>query len=319
MYDPTLPDHHPDCPQHIDHALRCRCDDLEAEHNQTGGQGYPPAPDKTPVTTPWNYPRALVYRPSTTAAKLGAVVVGSVRADLIEDSCHGCSHFVKDRKGGRSCYAWRGYSLMAYRAMAKAIAKRQAAAGNNETPPAYTISGAIAARRWNARYLRLTMIGDASIATDHELADVKAQADAAGLGVLGYSAHWATRGRDRPIMREMLLASTQTDGATRRAVARGWAVAQTVNAQRFADAMPAGHITTQGGQRLKLCDHQVAVLDVTHPPTCNACGLCSVPNMHASGYDGVAFAEHGPSSHGRAWTRMVKAARAAVDAMRGDA
>lgn len=331
MNNPTLPDHHPDCPRLFDTKVQCRCDDIEAEHNHTGGQGYPPAPDTTPVTTPvttpWNYTPALVFRPSTTASKLGAVVVGSVRADLLEDSCHGCTHFVKDRKGGRSCYAWRGYSLMAYRAMSKAIARRQHRAANahpvhyNNTPPPlyYTLRGAIAARQWNARFVRLTMIGDGSIANDHELADVKAQADAAGLGVLGYSAHWATRGRDRPIMREMFLASTQTDGATRRAVARGWAVAQTVSAERFDKAMFRGHIVTQGGQRLKLCDHQVAVLDVKHPPTCNECGLCTVPNMHASGFDGVAFAEHGPSSHGRAWTRIVKAARAAVDAMRGDA
>ena len=36
--------------------------------------------------------------------------------------------------------------------------------------------------------------------------------------------------------------------------------------------------------------------------------------MRASGYDGVAFAEHGPTSHGKAWTRLVAAARKAADA-----
>jgi hypothetical protein len=303
-------DHHPDCPQHIDHALQCKCDDLEHEHNHTGGQGYPPpAPAPAPDTR-------LVFRPTTTASKLGPVVVGSVRAELLEESCTGCAHFIKDRKGGRSCYAWRGYSLMAYRAMAKAINRRKAAAKTDKTPPAYTLRGAIAARQWDARYVRLTMIGDASVCTDHELADVRQHAAENNLGVLGYTAHWATRG-DRPIMRNMFLASTQTDGATRQAVSRGWVVAQTVDAQRFADAMPAGHITTASGQRLRLCDHQAAVLDVKHPPSCNECGLCSVPNMTASGYDGVALAAHGPSTHGKAWTRLVKAARAAVDAVRG--
>lgn len=264
--------------------------------------------------------RRLIYRPSTTASKLGAVIIGSVRADLLEDSCKGCRHFIRRRKGGRSCYAWRGYSLMAYRAMAKAIARRQHQAAqahpvhysDTPTPPAYTLRAAIASRRWDARYIRLTMIGDASICTDNELADVKAQAEAAALGVLGYTAQWATRGQDRPVMRGMLLASTQTDTATDAAHRSGWVVAQTVDAQRFADAMDDGHITTDGGQRLALCHHQSATLSVRLPPTCNSCGLCAVPNMKASGYDGVAFASHGPTPHGRAWTRLVKAARAAI-------
>lgn len=290
----------------------------QAEHDHTGGQGYPepiPGHDETP-TTPWNFVRRLVWRATTNTSKTGDVPTAFVRDEDAAASCKGCRHFVRRKTGGRSCYAWRGRVVQGYRSMSKAIARRKAAAGNDAPPPAYTLEAAIAGRKWNARYVRLTAIGDASICSDHELTEVREQADAAGLDVLGYTAQWAMRGRDRPVLRSMLLASTQTDTATRRAAAAGWMVAQTVDAQRFADAMDAGHITTAGGQRLKLCDHQAAVLDVQHPPNCNQCGMCTVRNMRASGYDGVAFAEHGPTLHGKAWTRLVAAARKAADAAR---
>jgi hypothetical protein len=202
--------------------------------------------------------------------------------------------------------------------MTRALRRRQAEAGTDETPPAYTLEAAIAGRRWGARFVRLTAIGDCSACSDFELAEVRDAAADAGLGVLGYTAQWSGRGKDRPTLQLLALASTQTDGATRRASLAGWAIAQTVSAERFADALPAGHIETEHGQRLVLCDNQAAVLATTHPPTCNDCGLCTVPNVRRSGFDGVAFAEHGPTARGRAWTQLVKAARAAADSARGD-
>ena len=318
MYDPNFSDHHPRCAQHIDHTSKCTCErETTWDRAQRRALEASPLEPHTPVETPWNFVRRLVWRASTNNAKPGRIPTASVREQDAAASCKGCRHFVRRKVGGRSCYAWRGRVLQGYRSMCAAIARRQAAAGTDDTPPAYTLDAAVAGRQWDARYLRLTALGDCSVCSDHELAEVRQKADAAGLDVLGYTAHWAARGRNRPALQTLVLASTQTDTATRRASLAGWCVAQTVSAQRFADAMDAGHITTSGGQRLKLCDHQAAVLDVQHPPTCNQCGLCTVRNMRASGYDGVAFAEHGPTTHGRPWTRLVAAARAAVDAAGG--
>ena len=274
MYDPNFSDHHPRCAQHIDHTSKCTCErETTWDRAQRRALEASPLEPHTPVETPWNFVRRLVWRASTNNAKTGRIPTASVREQDAAASCKGCRHFVRRKVGGRSCYAWRGRVLQGYRSMCAAIARRQAAAGTDDTPPAYTLDAAVAGRQWDARYVRLTALGDCSVCSDH---------------------------------------------ATRRASLAGWCVAQTVSAQRFADAMDAGHITTSGGQRLKLCDHQAAVLDVQHPPTCNQCGLCAVRNMRASGYDGVAFAEHGPTTHGRPWTRLVAAARNAVDAVRGE-
>ena len=251
---------------------------------------------------------ALIWRPTTTTSKTGNVPTAFVRHSVALDSCQGCHHAPKPtidnptRGTGGTCYAWKGRVVMGWRGM------KAAEAAN---PHRYTLRAALAGRAFAARIVRMTAIGDPTAADPGELHKAFAAIEAEGLTLVGYTALWWKRGNGW--LRSHLLASTGSDGATSRARARGFRVAQTVDADRFAAAMEAGHITTRAGFRLRLCANQAATLRGSpRPPTCNACQACNPERLERDGYDGEAFARHGPTASGRRWTQLVTAARAAL-------
>ena len=184
-------------------------------------------------------------------------------------------------------------------------------AAEARNPHRYTLRAALAGRTYAARIVRMTAIGDPTAADRDELGEAFAAIAAEGLTLVGYTALWWRRGNGW--LRDHLLASTGSDGATRRARARGFRVAQTVDADRFAAAINAGYIETRHGHRLRLCANQAATLQGNpRPPDCNACRACNPERLERDGFDGEAFAKHGPTASGRRWAQLVTAARAAL-------
>lgn len=233
----------------------------------------------------------LWWRPTTSNSKTGPIPTAYVRKDKADDSCAGCPMFRK------RCYAWRGYVRRGLTSMAKAQPKN---------PNLYRVRAALMGRQFAARYARLTAIGDPTGAPVAELRDAIDAIQEAGLQVIGYTSQWKRRPAYR-WLRSHLLASTVTDGQTASAIDDGWKVSQVVSADRFIDALSAGHITTREGYRLRLCPHMAAQFRHTLAPTCNDCGQCTVRSMTEDGFDGVAFPEHGPTATGRPWTLAVRA------------
>lgn len=240
-------------------------------------------------------PLALWWTANTSNTKTGQMPTAFVRRDIARESCKGCPH------EPRTCYAWRGQMSMGLASMERAHARN---------PHRYTLAAALAGRAWAARYARMTAIGDLTAAPPEELRAALQAIDEAGLGLLAYTSRWMHKAHDW--LSPRVIASTITDGATRRAIERGWVVAQTIHADTFAESMDAGHYTTRDGFRLKLCDNMTATLNTERAPTCNDCGFCDARTIHASPFDGVAFPEHGPHQGGRVWTRLVQAARHAL-------
>jgi len=251
---------------------------------------------------------ALIWRPTTTTSKTGNVPTAFIRHSVALDSCQGCHHAPKPRPDdptrgtGGTCYAWQGRVVMGWRGMKAAEARN---------PHRYTLRAALAGRAFAAQIVRMTAIGDPTAADRAELGEAFAAIANEGLTLVGYTAQWFRK--EHRWLQSHLLASTGSDGATRRARARGFRVAQTVDADRFAAAMDAGYIETKHGHRLRLCANQAATLQGTpRPPDCNACQACNPERLERDGFDGEAFAKHGPAASGRRWTQLTKAARAAL-------
>lgn len=238
---------------------------------------------------------ALWWRPETKNSKTGAIPTASVSAARAEESCKGCPMYRK------KCYAWTGNVSRGHKSMTRAQAKN---------PHRYTLRAALAARRFSARYVRLTAIGDPTGAPQEELRSAIDAIVAEGLEIIGYTSQWKRLPAYR-WLRSHLLASTHSDSQTRAARADGWHVSQVVSVQRFATAVDEGadHITTKDGHRLRLCPHMVADWKGELKPQCNDCGQCTTRSMQEDGYSGVAFPEHGISPTGRAWHLAVKARR----------
>lgn len=244
---------------------------------------------------------ALLWRPTTTNAKTGNVPTAYLRHDIAAKSCEGCPH--DPATGDGSCYAWRGRVAQGFRSMGKAWPKN---------PHRYTLRAALAGRAWSARMARLTAIGDLTAAPVAELVDAFDQIAAAGLAVVGYTAHHAKP--EHAWLRRHVLASTTTDEATDDAHARGWTVAQTIPAEWFASLVGTGrrYYFTDAGTKLLLCPHMEGQAKANpEPVTCNACRACEAGkgSFARLGIAGVVFAEHGPHAKGRAWMNIVRAAR----------
>jgi hypothetical protein len=177
------------------------------------------------------------------------------------DSCGGC--FLRPDNGG-GCYAWGGNVSRGANSVRKAADRGKPV----------DLPTVLDRTPRSAKCARFGAIGDPSkVKREKLLTDVEL-VRSVGLKVLGYTHHW----KGEPVtgvLRNTFLASCETIEQAVEAANRGWLVAL------------AGPIYAEG---------MVTCPNYTRPEIqCNRCGLCDVPTLRRTKFDGVVFPAHGIS------------------------
>lgn len=206
----------------------------------------------------------VYYVPQSNNAKTGNLPQQYIGKDLEESrkSCSGCK--LLDDK---SCYAQFGSPSWAMRSIEKASAK-----GKD-----YSIKNALKNRAKGAKYVRLGALGDPASIRRDSLFYAKKQIKRVGLGILGYTHFWRTRGKD---LKDLCFASCDTIKDVLDAFKKGWK--STLIVDSFDEWGKKGVFK---GIRYAACPAQYK-----ENITCNSCGLCSLDKKHK--IDLILFEKH---------------------------
>ena len=220
-----------------------------------------------------NIPFMWVARPGN--SKTGPIPTAYVGRTVDEAlaSCQGCALLYLGE-----CYAWS--------AMRRGFASTRK--GYARDPERYTIESALRARHPAARAIRFGALGDPSRGGVKRIYHAARLARAEGLATIGYTHFWR-QWRYRGLSR-VLLASCNTLGEAREAVAKGWVASVIVP-----ESTP-GRIVKDSGNAYVICPAQTR-----KGTTCNDCRMCDPqhPVWSAGKVQGVAFLNHSPAARSR--------------------
>ncbi len=200
---------------------------------------------------------------STSNEKTGVIptqYVGRTR-DETWASCEGCN-LRPDADGG--CYAWGGNS-------ARGANSVRRAADNGR---AIDLPAVLERTPRSAKVVRFGAIGDPARVERKKLNGDIELAREEGFKVLGYTHHWRSEPHNGRL-KGAFLASCETPEQVIDALSRGWLVA--LAGPQSADGM----VTCPHYARPKI--------------QCNRCGLCDIPTLRKTGFNGVVFPAHGIS------------------------
>ena len=195
--------------------------------------------------------------------KTGPVIqqyIGQSTAESMQ-SCTGCPLLET-----RTCYAQYGTPRMGFASMLKARARGKG----------YSLRNALA--QGKAKWVRFGALGDPSAVTDLP-AHIK-RIRAAGLGILGYTHFWASRGAHL-LGQVMASCDNWTDAFT--AIEKGWRATLYIGRKWF-DTHPTQG--TYAGIKYTLCPAQRNI-----GVQCADCGLCDATRKAVPL---ILFREHGP-------------------------
>jgi len=198
---------------------------------------------------------------STSNEKTGCIptqYVGRTREQTLV-SCEGCS-LAPGANGG--CYAWGG------KVSRGANSVRRATDRGRPTD----LATALERTPRSAKCVRFGAIGDpARVERSKVNADINL-ARSEGFKVIGYTHHWKQEPHNGRL-KESFLASCETMEQAKEALTRGWLVSV------------AGPLSVPG---------MVTCPNYAKPEIqCNRCGLCDVPTLKRTGFEGVVFPAHG--------------------------
>ena len=152
-----------------------------------------------------------------------------------------------------------------------------------------SLEAALAGCSRQARYARISAIGDAGALPLEVLEREYAQIRRSGLGVLGFTNKWARAApQKREFLRTRFMASTMSMAEADVAVSRGWRATAIV-----APDHPHGHQRTPAGNSAIVCPNEI-----DRSVQCNDCGLCDVERNPEIV---ICFRDHG-ATHENAWT-----------------
>lgn len=204
-------------------------------------------------------------KPNTKTGPVIQQYIGETRKESFA-SCKDCTLL-----DSRKCYAQWGTPALAHGSMIRAADR-----GSRE----YGLDHALAQAKGKVKYVRFGAIGDPSAVTG--LHSHIARIRAAGLGILGYTHFWFTRGS--ALLGEVM-ASCDTWAQAKRATGRGWRATLHVTAAWIAEHGAQG---TYKGLKYTLCAAQRG-----KGVTCSNCGLCDAT---LEAIELILFEEHGPMS-----------------------
>ena len=231
----------------------------------------------------------VLVQSSTRNKKTGnipTVIVGQNTKD-IKKSCldSGCP-LLSEKMGGagqykqhglKPCYAHASSVSWATKSILKAIDK------GNKTIKDYSIREGFRMSSRHARFFRLSSIGDCSSLSRKVIDKLVKTGKEYNLKPLGYTAGW----RQRPDLKDIVLASNITMEDADTAVSQGW---------RATCQVPKGtkkRFITPGGNEGIVCPEQKQKnATPRNKITCNSCGLCSEGNQHKTRFKVIGFINH---------------------------
>lgn len=221
----------------------------------------------------------LLWLANSTNHKIGRMPQLVVGATLEEAraSCQGCSLLERD------CYAWHNGTVVNFGLKGKVypgLAKHG--------PARYTLAWALAHRARSARYVRLTMIGDAARADRAELLASLETIRSHGLQLLAYTHFWREPANQE--LRYDFLASCADAEEAEHALALGWRASVVLPFDHYATSGPRFY-SPRSGRSGVVCPAQTK-----DHVTCNTCGLCSNEHRAASRVPMIGFLDHGPTA-----------------------
>lgn len=184
-------------------------------------------------------------------------------------------------KGLRPCYAHASSVSWATKSIRKAIEK------GTKTIKDYSVKEAFRLSAREARYFRLSSIGDCSILPRETIDMIVETGKKYNLIPLGYTAGW----RKRNDLQDVVLASNITQEDADKAISKGWrATCQVPKTTRKTFVTPDGNLGI-------VCPEQTQAnsgKEVTprNKITCNTCGLCAKGNTHPTKYKVIGFYNH---------------------------
>lgn len=240
------------------------------------------------------YPRIL-WREQTTNRKTGNVPTAFVGANREESkqSCSGCPLLEK------VCYAQNGAVAFSHGSAVKRF--------NRVGETQYTLDYALKNRAHQAKYVRVSAIGDAARANPVELREMHDRVRAEGLGWLAYT-HFQEDALEAGTQ-DLFCASTSTFEEADAALAKGFKRATVVAPVEIFEEDKKSW-TTPAGHRAFICP-AIAAHAKGRRVTCNQCGMC---DPSRPGAEVVIFPEHGKSPKkrlnqyakaGRAWAKNL--------------
>ena len=193
--------------------------------------------------------------------------------------------FVRE-KGKNACYAWSGtVQMAAIRLLRKA----------KTLPSAYKIENALANSSLNARFVRISAIGDPISLTQAQVDEVKNglakhneeyRSKDTALRIIGYTHGWNQDGAFEK-WGDSLMASCHSLEDADKAFDQGWRPAL----ESTFDSDPGRIVTTPKGRKLMVCPHLLSEeLKPKMLKDCNACGWCAVQDSKFK--MGIVFPNH---------------------------
>lgn len=243
-----------------------------------------------PNTTP-HYTKEIdvLVQSSTRNRKTGNVPTIIVGQDIheIKKSCldSGCP-LLSEKMGGsgeykkhglKPCYAHASSVSWATKSILKAIDK------GSKTIKDYSIKEGFRMSSRHAKFFRLSSIGDCSSLSRKVIDKLVKTGKEYNLKPLGYTAGW----RQRPDLKDIVLASNITMKDADEAVSQGW---------RATCQVPKGtkkRFLTPAGNEGIVCPEQTQKSTTPRNKiTCNTCGLCSEGNQHKTRFKVIGFINH---------------------------
>lgn len=208
--------------------------------------------------------------------KTGDVPQAIVGADRQEtwDSCFGC-----DLREGE-CYAWHNGTTVNF--MLPALAR-----GLKKSTVRYTVQDAMRRRHRDARYARMTAIGDPARVDREKLLYSIAYVLSEGLGILGYSHFW--RDAENQELKPFLMASCRDPKEADAALDMGWRATAIVPAGQY--KREGARFWTPKGRLGVICPAQTKKGVI-----CNTCGLCANTHRAAKNVPVIGFEDHSPAA-----------------------
>ena len=225
------------------------------------------------------------------------IIVGQ-SYDEITSSCRASGCILLHKKlGGNGgykelgllpCYAHKGHVSWGTKSILRAIDK------GTRTVNDYSIKEGFSNSSRNARYFRLSSIGDASSLSHETINELVTEGEKYNLKPLGYTAS-----KEATHLKEVCLLSCPTIEETDEAISKGWRATTITNPKNWDGKRTfktpkgfSGIYCPEQVQAIKAKADGVKVTPRTKI-TCNTCGLCSQGNKHTTRYKAIGFFSHG--------------------------